>query len=356
MMTPTRLLPGLLLTLSLGLVAQAADGVWTDPNDETLPPDFAIQGEYTGKLGNKELGGQVIALGKGMFQAVLYPGGLPGNGWDGKNRIMMDGTLADGKAMFEPTTGDRKYLAGNPKQFSAVDKFPPAGHVSSRGVISGGVLSGKTEEGTAFELKRLERKSPTMGADPPEGAVVLFDGKNKDAWKGGRVDEATKLLNTDGRDILTVEKFMDYTMHVEFMLPYRPDARGQGRGNSGFYQVDHYEVQILDSFGLMGKNNECGGIYSKAESLVNACLPPLQWQTYDIEFTNARMDKDGKKVSNAKLTAKLNGIVIHDKLDINGKTGGSRSDPEGTPGPIKLQGHGNPLQFRNVWIVPKPAE
>ena len=92
---------------------------------------------------------------------------------------------------------------------------------------------------------------------------MLFDGSNKDEWTGGRVDAKTKLLNTDGKDIKTKRKFSNYRMHVEFMLPYKPAGRGQGRGNSGFYQVDHYEVQILDSFGLEGLNNECGGVYSK---------------------------------------------------------------------------------------------
>ncbi len=131
----------------------------------------------------------------------------------------------------------------------------------------------------------------------------------------------------------------------------RPDARGQGRGNSGFYQVDHYEVQVLDSFGLDGKNNECGGIYTKLSPKVNMCLPPLAWQTYDVDFTNAVRDESGKKVKNARITLKHNGVVIHDDMEITGPTGGHRSDPEGTPGPIKLQGHGNPLQFRNIWIV-----
>jgi hypothetical protein len=201
-------------------------------------------------------------------------------------------------------------------------------------------------------LKKTVRVSPTMGAKPPEGAIVLFDGSGKDAWKGGRVDAKTKLLNTDGADLRTTQKFNNYTMHVEFLLPYRPKARGQGRGNSGFYQVDMYEVQILDSFGLDGKNNECGGVYTKLEPSVNMCLPPLQWQTYDIEFTNA-VAEGGKKTKNARLTLKHNGVVIHDDKEITGKTGGARGDAEGTPGPIQLQGHGNPLQFRNIWIVEK---
>ena len=182
---------------------------------------------------------------------------------------------------------------------------------------------------------------------------MLFDGTNTDEWKGGRLDKSTGLLNTDGKDIVSKKKFNNYTAHVEFMLPYRPEGRGQGRGNSGFYQVHHYEVQILDSFGLEGKDNECGGIYTKVAPKLNMCLPPLTWQTYDVDFTNAVRGEDGKMVKKARATIKLNGVVIHDNVEISGPTGGHRSDPEGTPGPILLQGHGNPLQFRNIWIVEK---
>lgn len=330
--------------------ADAQKGVWTDAADKTLPVDFKIQGEYVGEAaGGTGLGAQVIALGGGEFQAVLYPGGLPGAGWDGKNKILLAGSLDGETAKFKPADGKRQYLAGPAKQFSATSKFPPVGNKPYTGEIQDGMFVGKSD---GFSLKKTMRKSRTMGLKPPEGALVLFDGSNKEEWQGGRVDEKTKLLNTDGRDMLTKRKFSNYTMHLEFLLPYRPAARGQGRGNSGFYQVDHYEMQILDSFGLDGKDNECGGIYQKANSLVNMCLPPLTWQTYDVEFTNA-VAEDGKKVKNAVLTARLNDVLIHDGLEINGKTGGSRSEAEGTPGPIKLQGHGNPLQFRNIWIVEK---
>ena len=324
-------------------------GLWTDPEDATLPVDFKIQGEYVGEFG----GAQVIALSGGAFQAILYPGGLPGAGWDGKSRRVMDGRLDGNKAVFKSAEGKKRYLGKSPEQFSATRMFPPEGHVACSGTIAEGILKGKTAGGGEFVLKKTVRKSPTLGKKPPEGAIVLFDETNKEEWQGGRLDEKTKFLNTDGRDIKTKRKFSNYHMHLEFMLPFKPAGRGQGRGNSGFYQVDHYEVQVLDSFGLEGLNNECGGIYSKKKSDVNMCFPPLTWQTYDVEFRNAVADGSGKKTRNAVITVKLNGVVIHDNYEINGKTGGSRSDPEGTPGPIKLQGHGNPLQYRNVWIVEK---
>lgn len=326
--------------------------VWTDLQDATLPVEFKFQGEYVGQIeGGDKLACQVIALGPGAFQAVLFPGGLPGEGWDGKNKSLMDGRLEGDQAVFEPAGGNRQYLAGNPKEFSATRQFPPAGHKPYTATACGEAMNGKTDDGKPFVLKKVTRKSPTEGAPPPGGAVVLFDGSNAEEWKGGRRDDVTHLLNTDSRDILSQRKFQNFTMHLEFLLPFRPEGRGQGRGNSGYYLVDHYEVQILDSFGLEGVNNECGGVYSKADPKVNMCYPPLTWQTYDVEFTNAVRDADGNKVKNAVLTLRHNGVVIHENLEIAGPTGGHRNEPEGTPGAIKLQGHGNPLQFRNIWVV-----
>ena len=343
-----------LLTLGiiLSLNATAANGLWTDAKDNTLPADFKIQGEYIGELScGCDFGAQVIALGNGEFQAVLYPLGLPGADWErGDERSVLAGKLDGKKAVFASATGKRRYLGGKASEFSATGQFPPKGQKEgSSATIENGKMTGKHGKKT-FELKRIIRKSPTMGAAPPKGAIALFNGTGKGEWQGGRLDKKTNLLNTDGRDIKTKRSFQNYTMHIEFMLPFKPAARGQGRGNSGFYQVDHYEVQILDSFGLEGKNNECGGVYTKADPIVNMCLPPLQWQTYDVEFSNAVI-KDGKKIKNARMTLKHNGVVVHKDLNINGKTGGARRGAEGTPGPIKLQGHGNPLQFRNAWIV-----
>ncbi len=322
---------------------------WLHPEDPTLPIDFKLQGEYVGD----KIGCQVIALGNGRFQAVILPGGLPGAGWDGENKSLMDGKLDGEKIAFEPTKGKRRYKAQRPEEFSATQKFPPKGHKDYTATLTGDTLSLMTEDGKQLQLKKTERKSPTLGAKPPKDAIILFDGTNTSEWTGGRLDSKTGWLSTERQDIRTKRKFSNYTVHVEFLVPYLPTARDQGRGNSGFYQVDMYEVQILDSFGLEGKNNECGGIYSFKDSAVNACLPPLTWQTYDIDFTNAVRDESGKKVKNARITAKLNGITIHDDYEIPGKTGGARNEPEGTPGPLQFQGHGNILQFRNVWIVEK---
>jgi len=338
------LISGLIFVATSGapLLAQGGkDGVWVDPGDATLPASFALQGEYLGEIDSGEggakakIGCQVIALGGDALQAVLWPGGLPGAGWDGKNKMLMDGKVGgDGGAAFVGAEGNRNYIAGNAAEFSATQQFPPVGHEPCSATIAAGNLSGKTADGRAFALKKTQRASETLGVKAPAGATVLFDGTDTDAWNGGRIDEKTKWLNTDSNDINSKEGYPSYKIHVEFMLPFRPAARGQGRGNSGFYQSDGSEVQVLDSFGLDGLKNECGAVYNKARPKVNMCYPPLTWQSYDVE-----MKTEGGK---SWLTVHHNGVLVHDKLE-----GGAGSRH------FTLQGHGNPLQYRNIWIVVK---
>jgi hypothetical protein len=143
--------------------------------------------------------------------------------------------------------------------------------------------------------------------------------------------------------------FKDCKVHLEFRLPFMPNARGQDRGNSGVYLQGIYEVQVLDSFGLKGLNNECGGLYGIAAPSVNMCLPPLSWQTYDIEYKTPRFDQDGKKTANAVITVVHNGVKIHDKFEIPRSTDGKKETDK--PGPLHLQNHGNPVYYQNIWVV-----
>ncbi len=309
--------------LAFPLLAQKKDA-FIDP--AKAGPDFAIQGEYVGKVeGKSQFGAQVVALGDGKFDVYFLPGGLPGAGWDGKTKIKSTAVRE----------GDRTTITGD-----------------FTGSIVGSKLGGKTKEGVEFSLTKTERKSPSLGKKAPAGAIILFDGTNADAWVNGKVvaDPDGKVLNNG---VTTKQKFKDYSAHLEFRTPFMPKARGQGRGNSGFYMQNRYEVQILDSFGLKGENNECGGLYTVAKPSVNMCLPPLSWQTYDIDYIAPRYDESGKKTANARITVSLNGVKIHDNVEIPRPTGGQDTTEKNTPGPLHLQNHGDPVFFRNIWVVEK---
>jgi hypothetical protein len=143
----------------------------------------------------------------------------------------------------------------------------------------------------------------------------------------------------------------DFTLHAEFRIPLMPEANSQARGNSGLYLQRRYEVQILDSFGLEAAANECGSLYRQRSPDVNVCLPPGAWQTFDIEFRAARYNEAGEKSENARITVRQNGIKVHDDVELPNKTGAGQ--PEGPqPLPIWFQDHGDPVRFRNVWMIP----
>ncbi|MBI3410042.1 MAG: DUF1080 domain-containing protein [Planctomycetes bacterium] len=301
-------------------------------NEKDAGEDFQIQGDYIGMHKSDKVAAQVIAKGEGKFVVNLLKGGLPGDGWDGKTKHTFDAKSEGGKTSF------------NNKEFA--------------GTIAGGKMT-VTKGDENASLERVIRKSSTLNAKPPTGAVVLFDGKSLDHWtKGDRKTAAHWKLLDDGSmqvpgggDIYSKEKFKDFTLHVEFCLPFMPHASGQGRANSGVYLQDRYEVQVLDSFGLKGLDNECAGIYSQFAPKVNMCFPPLSWQTYDIDFIAARYENE-KRIKPAIVTIRHNGVIVHENQEIKGPTGGGDKE-EDTPGGIHLQDHGNPLMYRNIWVVEK---
>jgi hypothetical protein len=293
-------------------------------------PDFAVQGEYQGTVKTPDqetqVGAQVIALGDGKFRGVFFIGGLPGDGWmRGDPQVAADSETVDGAITFTGEGGSAKIVDGKMKVFN------PTGEEIAT-------------------LEKVERKSPTLGAKPPAGAIVLFDGTSTDHWKGGKIVEGDLLLaGTHGKD-----EFQDFTLHLEFRTPFVPKASGQARGNSGLYLQNRYEVQILDSFGLEGANNECGGFYSIKEPAVNMCYPPLSWQTYDVDFTAARFEGE-KKVKNARVTIKHNGVVIFDDIELPNLTPGGAPTEYPGKGAFYLQAHGNPVTYRNIWVVEKKS-
>lgn len=302
--------------------------VYLDPS--RADDDFSFQGEYRGwqrsnasSRSSQSVGLQVVALGNGHFAAAKYYGGLPGEGWFGGDRFLLEGERS----------GSIVRLYGG--QYNVE--------------VSGGVAILYAQDGRmAGELKRIERVSPTMGARPPKGAIVLFDGSTTKHFKNAKITD-DNLLEAGTE---TVDAYGDFCLHAEFYLPYKPLARGQGRANSGLYLQSRYEVQVLDSFGLEGVENECGALYKTKRPDVNMCLPPLQWQTYDIDFTSPKFDAAGKKLRDMTISVWHNGVLVQNRAQIPNKTGAGR--PEGpNPLPTKIQDHGNPVLFRNIWLIDK---
>lgn len=305
--------------------------IYDDPS--STDDDYIIQGEYLGQdpMGQK-IGVQIIALGNNSFEYVSYPGGLPGIGWNGDRKKLT-------RLQANRNPGDTTVVFRTDSFIAEVD--------------GNKIFVTDPHHKALMELERIDRQSPTLGAHPPQGAVVLFDDKGNIQFNDAKVTKDGLLPE----GATSKESYTDFTLHLEFRLPYIPAASGQHRGNSGIYLQGRYEVQLLDSFGLEGKNNECGAIYQVAAPKVNMCYPPLTWQTLDIDFTAARFDSTGNKTANAKVTIKHNGVVVHENLEIPHTTV-SAPNPQETPapGPIHLQNHGNPIRFRNIWVIHNPTE
>ena len=300
---------------------------------------------------NQPFYAQVIALGGGNYHALLY------DTLEERSTafVSLQNTARDESILFDRTIGRG---ADNVLQITAHGLLIAAsvwtGNVDTENFTG----SFRGRENGSFSLERYERPSPTLGAKPAPGALVLFDGRNLKQWtdKKGKKSrwklldkEAVEVVPKTG-SIITKKSFGDHRLHIEFRTPFMPTDRGQKRGNSGVYLLGRYEVQVLDSYGLEGRDNECGGIYKVSRPRVNACAPPTHWQTYDITFRAPRFDSKGKKTENARITVIHNGILIHEDVELPNFTGGSLAENEVHTAPLMLQEHGNPVQFRNIWV------
>ncbi len=306
-----------------------ASAAWAQTKSEWI--DF--QGEYKGKYTNGDddeldVGIQVIAKGDNKFSVTVFADGLPGDGVSGgkpdSNEPNLEGILEGGQLVF---ADDHKL------------------------VIKDGVATLYRDEKQIGLLHRLERESETLAMSPPENAIVLFDGTNGDNFE--RKNGEGSVLE-DGflrQGIISKQKFGgDFKVHIEFKLPFEPERQGQARGNSGIYLQGRYEVQMLDSFGLTGEHNECGGIYSIKKPDLNMCYPPERWQTYDIEFKSAKWDGD-EKTENARMTVRHNGVLIHDDVEVPKTTTAAPLKESSKPGYLFLQDHNSQVRYRNIWVV-----
>ncbi|TWT72978.1 3-keto-disaccharide hydrolase [Allorhodopirellula solitaria] len=318
-----------------------AKGVWTlPPTEGPAAIDFSLVGEYVGDLGatqadgddsadesaessdNNRLGVQIRNLGDGEFEARAYSGGLPGQeGYVNEKPMVLLGRRS-GKTLV--LSGGPWAMFASPDGCKIID-------------VTGSTLA---------ELERVERRSPTLGAAAPDGATVLFDGSDTSAFSQAEMNEQGLLQQ--GADIR--EMLSDFDLHLEFRIPHMPKMTGQKRGNSGLYLQGRYECQVLDSFGEEKVFNGLGALYRYKTPKINMAFPPLVWQTYDIHFTAARYAADGSKVRNARVTSWINGVKVQDDQELTGPTGAGQ-DETPTLLPTKIQNHGDPVRFRNIWVI-----
>jgi hypothetical protein len=369
-----------LISLALGLVAGLAAEAPAQPLDkageaaakklfdaQTIGVELKLQGEYVGKDGDKQVGVQVVARGDKSFHALVLEGGLPGDGWDGgRYGLLESGALSDGKVEFRSPCDD-----------------------GISGVLDENGLTLK-RGAQKILLKRVERKSPTLGKQPPAGAIVLFGGEkpNVDSFEERKdIEGTTAPLMFEGNlmaGAVTKRKFRDYTLHVEFMTGWEPQNIPWRRADAGVYMLSRYEVAIGDSFGFdfdlsgatspqrpklldeksktskfpaakgNGAPRVCGSVFTYPSKVPNSCLPPLVWQTLDIDFKAPRFDDKGKKTAKAVISVKLNGHQTVDKLEVNGPTPHGFKGPETADGPIWFEAFGRRVLYRNIWVVEQP--
>ena len=331
-----------LLTL-LAIVSGIVNFTLAGTASAAAPAEADVQGIYEGTGGDAmaacKIEARIVAQGNGNYNVFI-------------RRIPCSGEIV--RAELQGKTVD-----------DAVTITGKAGEVQWQGQYAAGTIKGECCPGGPFELKRVERKSPTLDKKPPEGAVVLLDGVNfaEMTHANGTALEPDKLDIGADHSIQVPKGGMNsqrtfegnFDLHVEFLIPLMPGAHGQGRGNSGVYLPNRDEIQVLDSFGEgTYTGGGCGGLYAykdpdpmePIESLAGkpegkfslASLPPLCWQTFDVEYRVGT--PDGK----AHVTVCHNGVKIHDNAELR--------NPPNNPSKFHFQDHGNPVRYRNIWVLP----
>lgn len=223
------------------------------------------------------------------------------------------------------------------------------------------------QEWDVHDMKRPRPKvvappPPGEPAKPPAGAIVLFDGKDLSAWEhaGGKaaawkVESGYMEVTPKSGTLQTKRGFGSCELHIEFCTPAKVEGNGQGRGNSGIHLMSKYEVQVLDSYeNETYADGQCAAIYGQSPPLVNVCRKPGEWQTYDILFHAPVFDAEGKVTKKARVTVKQNGVLVQDNTEIQGETAHKKRGvytKHADTSPITLQDHGNPMRFRNIWLV-----
>lgn len=225
--------------------------------------------------------------------------------------------------------------------------------------------------GQKWKVHDKERPNPptvtpgatfSNGAPPPSDAIWLFNGKDFAHWTQGggapkwKIENGTMEVVGKSGDIATKDEFGDAQVHLEFATPTKVEGESQGRGNSGVFFHGQFEVQVLDSHNNKTyADGQAGALYGQWPPLVNAIRPPGEWNTYDIVFEAPRFDAAGKLVKPGYVTAFLNGVCVQNRQELNGPTNHRATDPYKAysgKGNLRLQDHGNPTRFRNIWLRP----
>lgn len=226
--------------------------------------------------------------------------------------------------------------------------------------ISAVMLGQKPEDTEDWSRKPIEIVPVVKGKVPSDGIVLYGNKKDATKWVHGNGEpigwKAAKALTVVAKtgDIQTTQSFGDVQLHIEWRTPKKVVGKGQGRGNSGVFFMGKYEVQVLDSYqNETYYNGQAASIYKQHIPLVNACLPPGKWQAYDIFFTAPRFNPDGSVKTPAYVTVVQNGVLVQNNVELKGPTeyiGQPTYKAHAEKLPLKLQDHGNPTSFRNIWI------